>query len=153
MIHLSQYLPTIKIEKGQSPPIIWCLLRKKWLTLTSEEIVRQSAVLYLIDMGYSPRRISIERKIQGHQVNKRYDLVVLDKRGKGAILVECKAVDEPIHQATFDQAAAYNYSIASPIIWMTNGHSNKIFQFSPSGQLKSLPVIPRYKADVYLEEE
>ena len=77
-------------------------------------------------------------------LTKRYDLVVYDSYGAPQVLIECKAPNVKISQASFDQIAQYNSIINSPLLMVTNGiihyycrinyHKNKI-EF-----LKEIPV-------------
>lgn len=153
MLHLSQYLSEIRTQYVGDIKQIWCFIRKKWLTLTPEEIVRQTIILHLLDLNYPKGWISIERKIKNHLVNKRYDIVVLNRSGKPHILIECKALGEPIRQTTLDQITSYNYTLASPILWMSNGHENLIYHLSSQGEIKVLQSLPKHQRGSYLEEE
>ena len=154
MLSLSAYLPNVKIDKTSDQQLIWCTIRKKWYTLTPEEVVRQCAILHCLKLGYPSGRISVEKQIRFNKLFRRYDIVVHNKSGMPEILVECKAMHLPIHQATLDQAISYNQKLISTFLWLTNGHDNLIFEVKnePVG-LKSLMDVPPYYHDPYLEEE
>ena len=106
---------------------MFCAIRKKWLVALPEELVRQTAVLYLESRGYSLNHMSVERQIELAGMSRRYDLVLSDKNGDPVILVECKAANVSLAQHVVDQAGMYNLVLGSGIIWVTNGHQNRIF--------------------------
>jgi type I site-specific restriction endonuclease len=54
-------------------------------------------------------------------LTKRADIIVFDAEGRPFMLVECKAPQIPISQATFDQAARYNLTLEVPYLVVTNG--------------------------------
>jgi len=153
MSPLSQHLPNIRTRLHDKHQQIWCLVRRRWLLLTPEEVVRQTVILHLLSINYPRGWISIERKIKNHILNKRYDVIVANRHGEPNILVECKAMGEPLNQSTLDQITAYNYTVSSPILWITNGHENKIYQLLQSEELKILDSIPIHRSVDYLEEE
>jgi hypothetical protein len=154
LLSLSVYLPNVKINKSPDPHLIWCAIRKKWYTLTPEEVVRQCAILYCLELGYPSGRISVEKQIRFNKLSRRYDIVVHNKKGHPEILVECKAMHLPIHQSTLDQAISYNQTLTSTFLWLTNGHENLFFKVGNElVGIKPLKDIPCYRHDSYLEEE
>jgi hypothetical protein len=52
---------------------------------------------------------------------KRFDLVIYDKKGKPWMLAECKAFDVIISTQTAIQTAHYNSQLLCPYLLMTNG--------------------------------
>lgn len=110
---------TIKKESGKQ----WILdiVRKKYLRLLPEELVRQLVVLYLLKLGYTQSRIAIEKEIIVNQRKKRFDILVYDKKLHPVILVECKAPTVKINQKTFEQIAWYNMSLKVDYLMVTNG--------------------------------
>ncbi len=129
MIDLSQHIPNIRTKKQKNVQYIWGRVRKKWLILTPEEMVRQSVIHFLIDQRkYSERLISVEKTIEYYHKRKRYDIVVYNKLINPIILVECKSSDVPLNQAAQEQAAIYDQIINGQYVWLTNGYRNIIFQ-------------------------
>lgn len=112
----------VKLVEGQS--YIWDDIRRKWLQLTPEEMVRQLVVQHLLVSRFSPRLIQIEKKILYHGLSRRFDIVAYQKELIPFLLVECKAPQTSISQATFDQIAQYNMSLTVPFLWVTNGRQN-----------------------------
>jgi hypothetical protein len=97
-------------------------LRKKWLVLTPEEWVRQHAVQYLIQQkGYSSGLIHLEKGLKVNGLSKRADIVCYNRKMEPQLLVECKAPEIKLSQATFDQAARYNMTLRVPLLMITNG--------------------------------
>ena len=56
---------------------------------------------------------------------QRADIVVLDKEGRPALLVECKAPEVPVsrlkNRGVFDQAVRYNSVVGASFVAVTNG--------------------------------
>lgn len=154
MTVLSSFLTRLRIDKSASPHRIWCLVRKIWCFASPEEIVRQSAILHLIDLGYPPTRISVEKQLAYNKLTRRYDIVVHDSHGAPYILVECKASSVTLNQAAMDQAMAYNRALSSTYIWITNGYEHQIIEASTSQMgLKYQTELPPYNKQHYIEEE
>ncbi len=109
-------------EKVKDKPLIFDAIRKKFVSLTPEEWVRQNIIQFLITEKKVPNAwISIEAGFRINKLAKRYDAVVYSRNAKPWMLVECKATSVSINQETFDQAAAYNRSVNATYILVTNG--------------------------------
>src|SRR5690606_5063814 len=81
-------------------PYILCSIRKKWLKLTPEEWVRQHVVRFLIEeKKYSPSAINTEITVLINGMKKRADIIVF-KKEKPFLVVECKAPTITITQET-----------------------------------------------------
>jgi hypothetical protein len=97
-------------------------IRKKFIILTPEEWVRQHVVAYLIaDKKYPKSMINVEKVLKINSVRKRYDVVVYKPDGTIFVLIECKAPEIKIAQATFDQIARYNMTLQANYLMVTNG--------------------------------
>jgi hypothetical protein len=121
-------------------------LRKKWLVLTPEEWVRQHAVQYLIQQkGYSSGLIHLEKGLKVNGLSKRADIVCYNRKMEPQLLVECKAPEIKLSQATFDQAARYNMTLRVPLLMITNGIEIVRIVFWKKCQLELIRVnsIPR----------
>ncbi|HEX8562040.1 MAG TPA: type I restriction enzyme HsdR N-terminal domain-containing protein [Flavobacterium sp.] len=120
---------------------VFCETRKKFLVLTPEEWVRQHVVRFLLnDKGYPKSFINVEKLLKVSGRTKRYDVVVFNPDGSILVLVECKAPEVKIVQATFDQIARYNLTMQADFLMVTNGLShyfckldyiNERFEFLP----------------------
>ena len=101
--------------------MVWDSIRAKWLVLQPEEMVRQLLVLYLQDCGVNKNRIAIERGLEVNGLAKRCDMLVYDPQMNPWLLVECKAPQVRLTQATFRQIAAYNLPLRVPHLLVCNG--------------------------------
>lgn len=100
-------------------------VRRRWIALTPEEMVRQLLIQYLLHESHFPlSRMSVERKLTLHGMTRRYDLVLFDVKGNPFLLVECKAPIIPLNQDVLDQAARYNLTIQVPYLFVTNGRKS-----------------------------
>ncbi len=111
-----------RFKSRENTRYIFDVIRKKFVVLQPEEWVRQHLIQYLIqDKGYPKSLINVEKTIQVHGINKRYDLVVFTPQGEIFLLVECKAPKIRITQGTFDQIARYNMAMQAQYLLVTNG--------------------------------
>lgn len=110
-----------RLKQTDEIPYIFCDIRKKWLLLTPEEWVRQHVVQFLIcEKKYSKTSINTEVTVNINGMRKRADVIVY-KKEKPFIIVECKAPSVQITQEVFDQIARYNLNLNSQYLMVTNG--------------------------------
>ena len=115
---------TIKENKEIFDPV-----RKKWVTLTEEEKVRQICLQQLIKNQQFPiSHIAVERQITVNGMTKRYDIVVFNNDGAPYIVIECKGAHIPINQTVMEQAGRYNKTLKAEIIGVCNGVVNRFFK-------------------------
>ncbi len=130
---------------GQSSKI-FDMVRRKYISLTPEEWVRQHLLHYLVyEKGVPVSLIGVEKKVLVNRTNKRTDLVVYSRNAKPMMIAECKAPSVRISQDTFDQAARYNLALDVNYFVLTNGL--EIFCCTMDHQKKSynfLPEIPSF---------
>src|SRR5690606_27389417 len=89
--------------------------------LSPEEWVRQHCIQFLIQSkNYSKSSINSEVEVVINSLKKRADLVVF-KKEKPFLIVECKAPSVAINQAVFDQIARYNMQLKSDYLMVSNG--------------------------------
>lgn len=144
-LNLLSYHDRLKTQRLQDGKVyVWCQLRRKYVVLQPEEVVRQLLILYLIDQGYPSGRMSIERGVKVYDVNRRYDLVVMDTQLQPFLLVECKSHDVKIAQTTIDQAVLYNQSLTAPYILVTNGRHSLCARVNQEDRTASLCALPSY---------
>ena len=97
-------------------------IRRKFVTLTPEEWVRQHLIAYLTKVkGYPVSMIGVEKQLMLNKLPKRFDLVVFGRNATPYLLVECKAPGVEISEKTFDQAARYNILLQAEYFLITNG--------------------------------
>jgi len=111
-----------RLKNRQNKPFIFDLVRKKFVSLSPEEWVRQHVVQYLIkDKKYPLSHVNVEKQILLNGLKKRYDVVIFNTDGSIHLLVECKAPEIAITQKTFDQIASYNFNLDATFLMVTNG--------------------------------
>jgi hypothetical protein len=117
-----------KIKSVDNTELVFCIVRKKWFTLTPEEWVRQNFLLYLTHtLGFSPSIIAVEKKIKNLQTLKRFDIVVY-KNDQAYILIECKEMNVVLGQSALTQTLNYFSEIQSRYVVITNGNQTFAFE-------------------------
>ncbi len=121
-INFLPYQPNLKVKKEQGKRYLFCIIRKKYLVLQPEELVRQLTIEYLIeDRKYSKNSIHVERGLTVNGLTRRSDILIYDSEVNPYLLVECKAPKVKITQAVFDQIARYNLTLKVKYLLVTNG--------------------------------
>ncbi|MFA7615378.1 MAG: type I restriction enzyme HsdR N-terminal domain-containing protein [Moheibacter sp.] len=134
-----------RLKQSEEVNYIFCCIRKKWLKLTPEEWVRQHVIRFLTDQkGCSKSAINSEVVVEINGMKKRADVVVFRKE-KPFIIVECKAPEIPISEQVFDQIARYNLELDAEYLMVTNGlqhyYCQMDFENSRYNFLKELPSV------------
>lgn len=117
-------LPTYKfrIKSTKNKYVIFDIIRKKYVSLTPEEWVRQHIIHYLIEeKKYPPSLMGVEKKLTINNLTKRTDILIFNSDGFPDVLVECKAPNITISQNSFDQIARYNLELKANFLIVTNG--------------------------------
>ncbi len=110
----------IKEESGQR--LVYDPFRRKFVALTPEEWVRQHFACYLTGtLGYPPGLVRTEASFRLYSMLRRADILVHDRYGDPAMIVECKAPEVKITQEVFDQVINYNFSYGVRYLVVTNG--------------------------------
>jgi len=137
-----------KLTEQNGQLYIFDILRKKLLLLTPEEWVRQHFVQYLMQVkGYPKTLIKLEGGLKVNGMAKRSDIVIFDKLGQKALMVECKAPGVAINQKVFDQIALYNITHRIPLLAVSNGlqHYYCVIDFEKSSY-QFIEELPPYTA-------
>ena len=142
MLDISFYLDQVEIKQKNENQRIKCIIRKRWFILTPEEIVRQTALLHLLNLGYSPRHMTVEKTVWVNGLRRRFDILVYSPNGAPYILVECKAPSIKLNQVDLDQVNSYNYALAGTFVWLTNGHDHYMFKRSKTDTFKLIENLP-----------
>ncbi len=121
-------------------------LRKKFLVLTPEEWVRQHLIYYLVSFKNYPKSLfSLERGLKYNRVNKRFDILVLDRTGDPFLLIECKAPEVKLTQSTVEQVCVYNKSIGAKYMAISNGLQHICLSLDiESGSYKQIREFPDF---------
>ncbi len=126
---------------------IFDICRKRYVTLTPEEWVRQHFLHYMVlQLGYPASLIIVEAALRVNGMPRRFDILACLPGGRPGLVVECKAPNLVVTQAAFDQVARYNLELGVDYLAVTNGmthyacrlnHELKDYQF--------LPMMPDYR--------
>ena len=111
------------IKKMAGSIKIFDVLRRKFVTLTPEEWVRQHFVHYLIEhKGYSQTLMANEVSLTLNGMTRRCDTVLYAQEGlRPRMIIEYKRPDVEITQRTFDQISRYNIVLHVPYLIVSNG--------------------------------
>lgn len=122
---------------------VTCLIRKKEIKLTPEEIVRQLYLTVLTeDLGYPQSRIELEYEVTFGREKKRADIVVFDKQQSTTpyIIVELK---KPKLKDGKEQLKSYCNATGAPIGVWSNGKSISYYHRKDPNYFEDLSALPR----------
>jgi hypothetical protein len=132
--------------------LIFDPVRRRFVSLTPEEWVRQHMIAYMVETKQIPlSMIGVEKKLLVNGLVKRFDIAVFSRTGFPVLLVECKAPFIGISEKVFDQAARYNMQLQVNYFVITNGmehfycridYLNKAYRF--------IEDIPLYSALIHI---
>lgn len=143
-LNLPAYSFTVKNSKSNKT-LILDEFRRRWVTLTPEEWVRQHFAMYLVNhLDYPRGRIGVEVMFRFNKLTRRADILVYNNMGDPALIVECKAPGVRIDGGVFDQIVNYNMKFNLRNIVVTNGLKHFACEATPGGEklyrfLKSIP--------------
>ncbi len=131
-----------KVKKIENKPYIFDVIRKKYIFITPEEWVRQHVIHWLIlAHNYPKSLIKVESGLTYHQKSKRTDIEIYDRNGHIFLVVECKATTIKLSETTLQQALAYNSTLKSPYIMITNGLIHYLYK-NENQQLELIKELP-----------
>lgn len=103
-------------------------IRRKWVPMTPEEVVRQFLIRFMVEgRGIPASHISVERQITVNGLTRRYDLVVFNDLRTPQLVIECKAPHVQLTQQVVEQVGRYNKTLRAPYIGVSNGKDSKFF--------------------------
>ena len=142
--HITMYQLKIKEINGQLK--VLDPVRRKYVSLTPEEKVRQYFIAYLHnELNYPFSLMMVEKKVFINGMDKRFDIACADKTGRLRILIECKAEGVNISQKVFDQLSVYNISSKVDYLVITNGKSTYACQMDyKESSFNFIQDIPNY---------
>lgn len=146
MQKLNFYSYSFRFKNSENKVSIFDEIRKKFIILTPEEWVRQHVVQFLLEeKNYPKSHINVEKVLKVNGLRKRYDVVVYRPDGSIYILIECKAPEIKIAQATFDQIARYNMTMDAQFLMVTNGLDHYFCQMDfENEKYQFLADLPNY---------
>lgn len=133
----------LKSGKDKHYPVVNCLVRKKEIRLTPEEVIRQLYVMVLNeDFGYPLSRMELEYAVSFGREKKRADIIVFDKDQTTSpfIMVELK---KPKLKDGKEQLKSYCNATGAPIGIWSNGDSISYYHRKDPNYFEDIPNIPR----------
>lgn len=133
----------VRETRGRDTPYINCLVRKREMRLTPEEVVRQLYVMMLIkEFGYPTERMELEYAVSFGREKKRADIVVFDRDQTTSpyIMVELK---KPKLKDGKEQLKSYCNATGAPIGIWSNGESISFYHRKDPNYFEDIPLIPR----------
>ena len=119
-IQFQPYQFKTRLNNGKQE--LWDTIRKKYVAITPEELVRQHLIQYLItEKKVAIGKIAVEKEIKLNGLKKRFDILVYDEALKPLLLAECKAPQIKLTQAVINQVANYNINLQVKYLLITNG--------------------------------
>lgn len=133
-------------ESNTGRPMVLDILRRRYVTLTPEEMVRQFFINYLIEYrGYPQSLLANEVEMRVGEKKLRCDSILYDKEMQPRMIIEYKAPDIPITQKVLQQVAAYNTQLNVQYFIMSNGTQHVCMHFDEnSSRWGVMTEIPAY---------
>ena len=137
---------TPKISSVNGERRIFDPIRKKYVALTPEELVRQGFIHFLTsEKGFPAGLLMVEYALKVNGLTRRCDIVACNRAGAPLLLVECKAPSVKLDNETFAQAARYNLTLRVPYLAITNGDDSYCCTVDfKTGKVLFLRELPRY---------
>ena len=109
--------------------LIWDPLRKREVTATPEERVRQWFIVQLRDTFGVPEHLMMsEVGFKFGAKSWRADIVVYDRSAAPLAVVECKRPDVAIDAHVVEQAMRYNSVLSVRYLFLTNGKNTYLYR-------------------------
>jgi len=119
-LNLPEY--SFRIKKQDEKLLIFDSQRKRYVSLTPEEWVRQHFIRFLIEeKGYPAAYLAIEKQLSMNGMKKRCDAILYNRHALPILIIELKAPNVAITQSTFDQVAVYNAKLKVNYFMISNG--------------------------------
>lgn len=136
----------IKLKGTKEHPLVFDILRKKYITLTPEEWVRQHFIHFLVEhKGYPAALLANEIQLKVGDKVLRADSVLYSRELKPRMIIEYKAPHIGISQKVFDQISVYNMILHVDYLVVSNGVQHYICKMDYLGKkYLFLEDIPSY---------
>jgi type I site-specific restriction endonuclease len=130
-------------EQGQNKEI-FDSVRRKFVTLTPEEWVRQHLIQFMVqDLKYPGGRMAVEKGFELFGKSYRADIVVHDAQGRPWMIVECKSPEIDLNEQVFYQAATYHLKLNVRYLVISNGIQHYCCKFA-DGSFRFHHEFPSY---------
>lgn len=122
----------------------WDPLRKKMVTATPEEKVRQWFISVLRDSAGVPEHLMMsEVALEFGQKKYRADILIWDRSGQPLGIVECKRPEVELSSAVLEQAMRYNMVLGVRWLFITNGTRTYLYK-KENGVFTPQQALPSY---------
>lgn len=146
-LDLHEYKDQLKLKRNENEVFVFDPIRKKYILLQPEELVRQLLIHHFISIGYPKEKIQVEKGLEINGIKRRYDIVVFDTDFNPWLMVECKSHKVQLSQETFDQVARYNIEIKASYLLVTNGVQSFCAQLNYEEiSFRYLDTLPEWKS-------
>lgn len=138
---------TPKIILRDEKHMIFDPLRRKYVSLSPEEWVRQHFINYLLtEKKYPEGLLANEVQIKLNATTKRCDTIVYDSYLSPLMIIEYKAPSVPITKNVFDQIVRYNMVLRVRYLIVSNGINHYCCKVDYEKQeIIYMETIPEYK--------
>ncbi|WGH27043.1 MAG: type I restriction enzyme HsdR N-terminal domain-containing protein [Candidatus Shikimatogenerans bostrichidophilus] len=149
MNNINNYLKKKKIKIYKSPlnkkKTIFCIKRKKFYLLNNEELLRQKIIFFLIKVKmYNLYDIEVEKIFKKKNNKIKIDILV-NKKKKPYIIIECKTSKKCIIKKNFYQLLQYSNYLNNKYLLLTNGIENIFLKKKKNNKLIFINDIPNKK--------
>lgn len=111
--------------------------------------MRQNLIAYCLErMHYPPAYLTVEKGVAAAGIAARFDLLVYDKNHRPWMLVECKAPDVPVSEATLFQLLRYQQALGCRYWVLYNGVSCFCADAQFPENIVWLPELPPFEGVV-----
>ena len=143
-LNLPEY--NFRIKKLDEKILIFDTQRKRYVSLTPEEWVRQHFIRFLIEeKGYPAAYLAVEKQLSMNGMKKRCDAILYNEDALPILIIELKAPTVKITQSTFDQVAVYNAKLKVDFFMISNGIEHYCCKVDTlNSQYKFFPELPEY---------
>jgi len=119
-----------RIKKTLGKEFIFDEVRRRWVTLTPEEWVRQNFLQYMLRVkNYPGALLSVEKLVNVGELRKRCDIVVY-KDSRPWMIVECKEMNVDLKLPALEQILRYNIGHEVQYLVITNGNNSIAFRLT-----------------------
>ena len=119
-----------RIKKTAGKEFIFDEVRRRWVTLTPEEWVRQNFLQYMLRVkNYPGALLSVEKLVNVGELKKRCDIVVY-KDSRPWMIVECKEMNVDLKLPVLEQILRYNIGHEVQYLVITNGNNSIAFRLT-----------------------
>lgn len=138
-------LQWFKTEEREGRRMVFDPLRRRFVSLTPEEEVRQKVLYLLVEqLHVPPGLIAVEYSVKVNGMDKRADAVVFGKEARPLMIVECKAQSVRLTDKVLDQAVRYYSALKPRYLMLFNGETCYCFKVE-EGRLEALDHLPDYR--------